>query len=328
MSTAEFFTIKSPSGLEAVLSSLGACIMSVKTRDRAGTLGEITLGFDTPEESANNPMSFGVTIGRVANRIGGSRFTLGGKVYELPANEGPNHIHGGPNGLSTRVWDVVSHTDGRVEFAIDSADGDMGYPGNLRVTAEFTLDDAGLQLAIRATTDAETVVNMTNHAYWNLSGFTRDILAHELQIDADEYTPCGFNLIPTGEFLPVAGTPLDFREAHTLGERISETAYGGYDNNLVLRDKSRALRRAATLSDASTGRKLTLHTNAHSLQIYTGNGIPPTRGHGGVEYSRYWGIALEPQSPPDSPNRPEFPSVALRPGEIYEQITRYEFGLI
>ncbi|MDR0915878.1 MAG: galactose mutarotase [Oscillospiraceae bacterium] len=326
MGIGSFYTITAPSGIEATLSTLGACIMSVKTPDRDGKFGEITLGFDTPEEMRDAPMTFGVTIGRVANRIGGAKFTLGDKTYVLPANEGPNQIHGGPEGFSSRVWNLVSHDDSRVVFGIDSPDGDMGYPGNLRVTAAFELSDNALTLTIRAVTDADTVVNMTNHAYWNLSGFTRDVLAHELQIESDTYTPSGFGLIPTGEFLPIADTPLDFREPHTLGERISETQFGGYDNNYVLRGDAGTLRRAARLYDASTGRVLTLCTNQHSVQLYSGNGIPPTHGHGGVEYSRYWGVALEPQSPPDAPNRPEFPSIVLREGEVYEHVTEYEFN--
>ncbi|MDR0862012.1 MAG: galactose mutarotase [Oscillospiraceae bacterium] len=326
MQTGEFYTLVSRAGLEVTLSSLGACIVSVKAPDRNGFAEEVTLGFDTPEEYLNNPMSFGLTIGRVANRIGGSRFTLDGVTYNLPANEGPNHIHGGTDGFSMRLWSAEREQN-TVEFTLRSPDGDMGYPGNLTVRAKYTLTGTALDLAITATTDAPTVVNMTNHAYWNLSGFRRDVLSHELQVDADSFTVNAPNLIPTGEIRSVDGTALDFRTPRAIGERIDDPSvrmYGGYDNNLVLNGSG--FRRAAVVRDNDTGRTLTLFTDRRSLQIYTGNGISPTRGHGGVTYSRHSGLALEPQSPPDAPNRPEFPSIVLRPGETYRHHSRFEFG--
>jgi aldose 1-epimerase len=269
----------------------------------------VALGFPSIDGYVEHG-AFGKTVGRFANRIAGSRFSLDGVEFELESNEGPNILHGGPLGFGKRVWEVVIATADAIRLRYTSPDGEMGFPGTLAAEVEYAVEDDRLRIDYRATTDAPTVVNFTNHAYWNLAG-SIPVLDHLLEIDADEYTPTDRALIPTGEIAPVAGTPLDFRAARPIGADVPEH---GFDHNFVLRGAG--LRRAARVVEPVSGRSVDVLTTEPGLQIYvlSLDGAPNV------------GLALETQHFPDSPNRPNFPSTVLRPGERFESTTVYAFS--
>jgi aldose 1-epimerase len=331
----ERFRLANANGVEVVLSSLGAAIHTIRTPDREGRPADVVLGFETLDQWVANPTFFGVVVGRYANRIAGGRFTLDGATYTLATNNGPNHLHGGTRGFDKVVWraEPLAEADGdAVRFTYVSADGEEGYPGTLTASVVYTLTaNNELRLDYTATTDKATVVNLSNHAYFNLAG-TGTVLAHELQIDADRYTPVDATLIPTGELAPVEGTPFDFRQATAIGARITADHEqirigGGYDHNFVLNGAAGELRLAVRAFDPSSGRTLDVHTTEPGVQLYSGNFANPIAGRNGDSYPRHGGFCLETQHFPDSPNQPSFPSTVLRPGETFESTTVFRFGV-
>ena len=317
----------------------GGILQSLEFPDHRGRVRNVVLGFADLEGylADNNPGPyFGALIGRYGNRIAGGRFTLDGVEHQLPLNNGPNSLHGGTDSFDKRVWSATPvFGDGTVglRLSLDSPDGDQGYPGNLHVEVTYTLDRfAQLTLDYLATTDAATVVNLTNHSYWNLAGEgSGTALDHELTIHAGGFTPVDETLIPTGEIAPVAGTPMDFRSPRRIAARIrqpyQQILFGqGYDHNWVLDRAGDGLEEAAVLHDPRSGRTLRVSTTEPGLQFYSGNFLDATLvGTGGGVYRQGDGVALETQHFPDSPNQPDFPSTVLRPGEEYRSTT--VFGL-
>ncbi|HEY5907023.1 MAG TPA: aldose epimerase family protein [Vicinamibacteria bacterium] len=337
--TVELFTLRNAKGAEAKITSFGGTLVSLKAPDRKGRPEEITLGFDSPEPYIKGSPFFGSLVGRYGNRIAGGQFTLDGKVHSLPKNNGPNTLHGGTRGFDKVLWTgrelKTPHGKG-VELVYVSPDGDQGFPGTLRTKVVYSLNDAGeLRLEYEATTDKPTVVNLTNHAYFNLKGAVGgDILGHVLFIDADRITAVGPGLIPTGELKSVAGTPFDFRTATAIGARIDQKDAqlelgGGYDHNYVLNGEAGKLRLVARATDPGSGRALEVLTTEPGIQFYSGNFLDGTVvGRGGQAYKRRSGFCLETQHFPDSPNQPSFPSTVLRPGETYRTTTIYRLTTV
>ena len=330
------FSIVNADGSEVILSNLGACIVSVVVPDKDGLLADVALGYHNPEDYDTDGPCMGKVPGRYANRIAKGRFAIGEKTYESAINNGPNHLHGGPGAqcFANRIWDAEEIRDG-VIFKLDSPDGDAGYPGNMHVEARYTWsDDHKLTLHLSATTDAETIVNLTNHAYFNLKGEEAgDVTDHLLKLFASRYLPTDETLIPQGEPAPVKGTPMDFTTAKPIGRDLKADFpalnYGkGYDNCFVVDDWQKGMvRPVARLSETSTGRQLTVSTDAPGIQVYTGNwmeGCPVSKS--GKAYHDYDGVALECQAFPDSPNRPDFPFETLKPGEVYENTIVFAFA--
>ncbi|MFF8289583.1 aldose epimerase family protein [Streptomyces sp. NPDC016309] len=325
-------------GTRLKVLSYGGIVQSLETPDRRGRYANVSLGFDDLDAYVSSSPFFGALIGRYGNRIGGGRFTLDGTEYRLSVNDGPNSLHGGAQGFDKRVWDVEPFSDRTgvgLVLRYVSADGEMGYPGTLRVTVTYTLTPRGdWRVDYAATTDRATVVNLTNHTYYNLAGEgSGDVLGHELRLAASRYTPTDATLIPTGELVPVAGTPFDFRRAKTIGEDI-RTAHPqlvlaqGYDHNWVL-DKGVTARPLpfATLRDPGSGRTMTIATTEPGVQFYSGNFLDGTlAGPSGRTYRQGDGLCLETQHFPDSPNRPAFPSTVLRPGRTYRSTTVHGFS--
>jgi aldose 1-epimerase len=314
-------SIRGSSGIEVSVIPYGGAITSLKTPDRHGQLADIVLGYDTVDDYIQNPRYMGALIGRHANRIADGKFSLNGVEYHLPQNNGRNHLHGGFNGFDKRVWTV--HDDGNtLHLSYFSKDGEENYPGNLNTFVDFTLVDNELRMEYRATTDRDTIVNLTNHSYFNLRG-EGTILDHELTLNADSFTPVTEELIPTGEIRSVEGTPMDFRQAKPIGLHIDEVEY---DHNFVLNNWDGSLRFAARLYEPVTGRVLEVLTSEPGMQFYSGNFLDGSLiGRNGVRYEKYTGLCLEPQHFPDAPNHPNFPSTVLRPGEEYNHTTIYRF---
>jgi len=315
--------------------SLGCAIVRIEVPDRFGSRSNIVLGYAETNAYARGDEYFGVIVGRVANRIAGGRFQLQGREVQLVRNHGRHHLHGGDMGFSRKLWEVRRATSGAcatLELTMSSPAGDEGYPGTLSAAVVYTLHPGGeLCMRYSAVTDAPTVVNMTNHSYFNLQGEgTGDVLGHELSIAADRYCAVDGELIPTGELVATAGTAFDFREPVAIGRRIGEDDEqlrhaGGYDHCLVL-DAPIAgelgLRHACTLHDPGSGRRLTVQTDQPGLQLYSGNFLDGTViGSHGTLYQRHAGVCLETQAFPDAPNHPNFPSIELLPGEHYEATT-------
>jgi aldose 1-epimerase len=322
----DVFSLRNGRGVEARILTFGSVLQSVSVPDRSGRFDSVVLGKPDLESYLEDTRYLGPVVGRYCGRIGGARFRLDGVVYDLPANDGPNHLHGGPDGFQRRIWSVDSPPEpGRpaLTLRLDSPDGDAGYPGAVRVTATYVLDDAGaLTIDFEAITDRPTPLNLTQHAYYNLAGGGRGtILDHELTIHADAFTRLDEALIPTGEILPVDGTPLDFRKPVAIGARIADPHEQmrrgrGYDHNYVLRGSGALPVHAARLVHPRSGRRLDVHTNEPGLQLYSGNHLGP-----------HAGVCLETQHFPDSPNRPEFPTTIVHPGERFRSRTVLSFGL-
>lgn len=321
-------------GLSCAVLTYGGAVRALTVPDRAGRPVDVVLGFDRLEDYLAHDGHLGALIGRYANRIGGSRFTLNGAEYPLPANDGPNHLHGGPGGFDRQVWTVEALTDRSAVLALRSPHGQEGYPGTLDVRAAYTLTDGGLTIDYQARCDRDTVCNLTNHSYFNLSGHgSGPVGGQYIQICADRYTPTDRRSIPTGEIAPVEGTPMDLRRPLPMGDGWDRpfpqlALAGGYDHNWALNGWDGSLRPAARAWSPDTGIALEVLTTLPGVQFYSGNyldGCPA--GKGGAPYGRRWGFCLETQFFPDSPNRPQFPSPVLRAGAEYRQRTEYRFSV-
>jgi aldose 1-epimerase len=327
----QVFTLKNAKGLRARVMTWGATLIELSAPDRDGKLADVTLGFDDPERYLEPHPFFGSIAGRYANRIAKGRFTLDGQTYTLWVNNGPNHLHGGQRGFDKRIWKAEPLGPGAVRFRYTSADGEEGYPGELDVAVTYTLTEQNaLRLDYEATTDKPTVVNLTNHAYWNLAG-SGDVLRHTLQLNASRFTAVDAGLIPTGEIRAVAGTPLDFTTAKPVGRDIATAAAPGsaqgYDHNFVIdAPKAGELTLAAEVHDPASGRTMRVLTTEPGVQLYTANHVKNLAGKGGQTYRPHAGLCLETQHFPDSPNRPEFPTTTLRPGETFRSTTVFEFS--
>lgn len=328
------FELKNSRGMRALVTNYGAILTELHVPDKTGKVDNVVLGFDQFAPYLAKHPHLGGTIGRYANRIAGGSFELDGQKYTLVKNNGDNCLHGGTKGFDKQLWQVEDVGKG-VTLSYLSADMEEGFPGNLTVHLTYELtEDNELRMEYRATTDKATVVNFTNHTYFNLKGAGNgDVLSHQLQLNADEYTPFNQKQIPTGEVASVEGTALDFRNSRAVGERIAECDFGGYDHNFVLRgsdgkakNNSGELTLAAVVSESTSGRRLTVHTTEPGIQIYTGNNLNGSVTGLGGAYGKYSAICTETQHYPDSVHHPNFPSVILRPGEEYRQTTIFDFS--
>jgi len=316
------FVVANPS-LRLRLTNLGASIVSLEVPDRGGRFENVVVTPQFPADYCENPSYLGATIGRFANRIGGGKFWLDGNEYTLAVNNGPNHLHGGLRGFSHRLWQAEPLDDG-VRFSLDSPDGDQGYPGRLLTTVTFRLEGHRLIIDYHARCDHPTVVNLTNHAYWNLAG-RGSILGHELQLNADRYLEADEHVLVTGNILDVFGTPFDFRHPKSIGQEIDKT-HGGYDHCFVINDWDESLRQAARVVERSSGRVMEVWTTEPGVQLYTANHFDGSSRSAG--FGRHEAFCLECQHFPDSPNEEDFPSTALRPGDDYRQITEHRFSVV
>ncbi|MBJ6120552.1 aldose epimerase family protein [Sphingomonas mollis] len=336
----EAVTLTNTHGVTARIINYGAILQSVQTPDRAGKSAEIALGYDSMDGYLKAPNYFGATVGRYANRIAGGKFSLDGKQYTLALNNQTNALHGGKVGFDKVLWRIVDVKNGpapSVTLSYTSADGEEGYPGKLDVTATYTLDDSNaLTVEYKAKTDKPTIVNMTNHSFFNLNGegSGKSILTHVLTLPAEQFTPVSAALIPTGERRAVANTPFDFRTPRVIGDRVrdgrdQQIVFGqGYDHNYILgAADAKGLRAAARVEEPSTGRVLEIATNQPGVQFYTGNFLDGTAiGRSGLAYRQSDGLALEPQVFPDTPNQPAFGSARLDPGQTYRSVIVYRFS--
>lgn len=331
------YTLSNENGMVVKVINYGGIMTELWVPDRDGKVKDVLLGYDSLEGYQSDTAYFGALIGRYGNRIGGAAFNLNGKRYELSANEGDNHLHGGELGFNKVLWkaDTVSTPDSvAVELRYVSPDGEMGYPGTLEVQVRYELNnDNELSITYRATTDKPTVCNLTQHNYYNLRGHGEgSVLDHELILNADAYTPVGSTLIPTGELAPVEGTPMDFRKARPIGSRIEQSfeqlKHGaGYDHNWVLnKEKVGELSFAARLYEPDSGRVMEIFTTEPGIQFYSGNFLEGGKGKNGTAYHFRYGLCLETQHFPDSPNQPNFPSTQLNPGQVYSSKTVHRFS--
>lgn len=327
----DLYTMRNAKGTEVDITNFGGTVVSIRTKDREGKAGEITLGFDTLEGYLGTHPYFGALLGRYANRIGNAAFDLNGVTYKLAANNGPNHLHGGAKGFDKAVWDAKAGMN-TLELNYRSRDGEEGYPGNLSVRVVYSLsDDDVFRIEYLATTDRETVLNLSNHTYFNLSG-GGDVLGHELMLNADKFTPVDAKLIPTGVIKPVKGTPFDFTKSTLIGARIEQKDEqlkfgGGYDHNFVLNGEAGSMNLAAEVYEPQSGRVLTVSTDQPGVQLYTGNFLDGTlKGHGGKLIPKRGALCLETQHFPDSPNKPAFPTTLLKPGAEFRSATTWKFS--
>lgn len=333
----DLYTLTNDQGISSQITNYGGTIVTLHTPNRQGVMGDIVLGFDTLAEYQALSPFFGCIAGRYANRLANGTFTLDGVTYSLATNNGPNHLHGGLRGFDKVVWQAATTetTDGlALQLRYLSQDGEEGYPGNLNVTVTYTLTNHNeLRIDYHATTDKPTILNLTNHTYFNLAGQGK-ILDHLMQIDADRFTPVTAALIPTGELPSVAGTPFDFRTPTAIGARIGQDHEqlrygGGYDHNWVLNHPAQGLRPVITVTEPISGRRLGVATSQPGVQFYTGNMMPDALpGKGGQVYTKRSGFCLETQHFPDSPNQPHFPNTVLRPGEQYHETTVFSFSIV
>lgn len=330
------YTLRNVQGMTAEIMTYGAIVVSLTAPDKDGNFDDIVLGYDNLADYIKVSPYFGAIVGRYGNRIGKGKFTLDGTAYTLATNDGENHLHGGLKGFDKVVWDdaPVDRSDAvGVKLSYLSQDGEEGYPGNLKVSVTYLLTNRNeLRIEYEATTDKATPVNVTHHGYFNLTGAQRNILDHELMLNADRFTPVDAGLIPTGELRPVEGTPMDFRKRTAIGARIDNDYEqlkfgGGYDHNWVLNKKGDGMTLAAEVHEPTTGRLMTVRTTEPGIQFYAGNFLDGTiTGKDGVVYKHRFGFCLETQHYPDSPNKPDFPSTILRPGRVYKTTTVYAFS--
>ena len=333
--TVDLYTLKN-ADLEVSITTYGARIVSLKTKDRDGKIGDVVLGYKSVDgyvAEGTAKTYFGAIVGRYGNRIRSGKFSIDGHEYQIPPNNNGNALHGGPHGFDEKLWTGKQIPDG-VELSLVSPDGDMGFPGTLTVHVRYTLVASAIHINYSATTDKPTVTNITNHSYFNLSGDgSGTILGEVLEINADGYTPVDAGLIPVGGVKPVAGTPFDFRKATPIGARIKDAndqlkIAGGYDHNWVLNGKNGEMKVAAKLSDPKSGRVLTVSTTQPGVQFYSGNFLDGSyTGKAGVKYTKNTGLCLETQHYPDSPNQPAFPGTLLKPGETLHTETVFAFSV-
>ena len=333
----DLYTLTNHSGMEATITNFGGIVVSMKVPDRNGKLDDVVLGYDNLDGYLTNKAFFGALVGRYANRIAHAQFKLNGVTYNVPKNDGDNSLHGGTNGFNKRVWTAkdVSGSHGQaLELTYVSKDGEEGYPGNLTAKVVYTLTDQNeLKIDYSATTDKDTVLNLTNHTYFNLAGQGNgDILGHELTLHADRFTPVDPTLIPTGELQPVKGTPFDFTKPVAIGARINQDdpqlkVGKGYDHNWVLNSAKGSVSLAAEAYEPKTGRVLQVLTDQPGIQFYSGNFLDGSiTGKSGKVYNLRNGFCLETQHFPDSPNHPAFPSAVLKPGQHYRTTTIFKFS--
>lgn len=328
------YTLRNGNGVEARLTNFGATLISLKVPDRNGKPDDITLGYDDVKDYRQGKSYFGATVGRYGNRIGHARFQLNGKTYNLAKNDGQNTLHGGNKGFNKVIWDATdasSKSAPAITFSYTSKDGEEGFPGNLKATVTYTLTtDNELRLDYTATTDKDTVQNLTHHSYFNLAG-GGDILSHQVMLDADRFTPIDAGLIPTGELRSVEGTPFDFRKPTAIGARIDEadqqlTLAKGYDHNWVVNGAAGKLRLVARVTEPKSGRVMEVFTTEPGIQFYSGNFLNGEAGKRGAKYEYRHGFCLETQHFPDSPNQPTFPTTTLKSGQTYRTTTIYKFS--
>lgn len=333
----ELYTLTNARGAEAKIMTYGGIVVSLRVPDRNGKLDDVVLGYDTLDGYVKNNPYFGALIGRYGNRIARGKFTLDGRQYTLAQNNGENHLHGGVKGFDKVVWNASEIRDKHgvgLKLTYLSKDGEEGYPGNLSVTVIYTLTNNNeLRIDYAATTDKKTVVNLTHHSYFNLAGQgAGDVLGHELMLNADKFTPVDKGLIPTGELRSVRGTPMDFTKPTPIGARIEQQDEqinfgGGYDHNWVLNKSGNSPTLAARVYEPTTGRVMEVYTTEPGIQFYSGNFLDGSiTGKGGKVYQKRYGFCLEAQHFPDSPNKPNFPSTVLSPGQKYTQTTIYKFS--
>ena len=328
------YTLKNSNGVVAQITNFGAKIVSIYAPDRDGNFKDVLQGFDTIDEWLNGFPYFGAICGRYANRIANGKFTIDGEESTLPINNGPNSLHGGPEGFNNQVFDVESSSASAIKMNYRSVDGEEGYPGNFDFSIKYTLtEDNELILDYSGTTDKATHVNICSHGFFNLAGCDNDdITGHSMMINAKEYTPVTEVQIPTGEILPVAGTPMDFQTSHVIGDRIDDDTdqlkYGaGYDHNWVLDKPAGELGLAAIYAEPKSGRVMEVFTTQPGIQFYSANWHDGSDvGKGGTAYTKRSAVCLEAQHYPDSPNQPHFPSTLLRPGEEYKETCIYKFS--
>jgi aldose 1-epimerase len=333
----DLYTLINKNGMEAKITNYGGIVVSLTAPDREGKFSDIVLGVNTLEEYIKGHPYFGCIVGRYGNRIAQGMFTLNGVKHTLAKNNGENHLHGGIKGFDKVVWtakEIKGNNDGvGLQLTYVSKDGEEGYPGNLTSIVTYTLTNKNeLKIDYSATTDKDTIVNLTHHSYFNLAGEgSGDILNHELMINADKFTPIDKTLIPLGELRNVKGTPMDFTKPTSIGARINneddQISFGlGYDHNWVINKEKKGLTLAATVYESTTGRLMEVHTTEPGIQFYSGNFLDGTiKGKSGKIYEKRFGLCLETQHFPDSPNKPQFPSTVLKPGQKYTQTTIYRF---
>jgi len=331
------YILKNSQGMEVCVTNFGGRVVSLMVPDKEGTPLDVVLGFDNVTDYMNIPTDFGASIGRYANRIANGSFTLDSTVYDLPKNNFGHCLHGGPNGWQYKIYEVEKATDSSIILVLHSPDGDESFPGNLTARVSYNLtEDNALEIGYEATTDKPTVINMTNHSYFNLTGNpVNNILGHVLYINSQLFTPVGETLIPTGEMVPVAGTPMDFTTPKAIGKDIDSTGFeqikfgNGFDHNWVLDTKGDMGTVAATLFSPESGIKMDVYTDEPGIQVYSGNFLNGTvTGKRGITYLTRAAVCLETQHYPDSPNKPEWPSVVLRPGETYKSHCTYKFSTV
>jgi aldose 1-epimerase len=334
----DLYLLKNPNGLEIAVTNYGCAIVAIMTPDKNGKYDNVILGHDTIDGVINSPEQFlSTTIGRYGNRICKGKFTLKGKEYSLPINNGPNSLHGGPEGFHKKVWDARQKNEHAVEFTLTSEDGEMGFPGKVEVMMTYTLTDVNeFIISYKATTDKTTIINLTNHGFFNLAGIanpTPTVLNNILTINADYYIPTDDTSIPTGEILKVDNTPFDFRKPHVVGDRINDKGNiqikngAGYDHCFVLKKEPEELALAAKCIEPLSRRYMEVYTTEPGVQLYTGNWLNGFEGTHGATYPSRSAICFEAQHFPDSPNNAHFPSCILTPGKEYKQVTIYKFGV-
>lgn len=325
------FTLRNGNDQYVKITNYGGIVTSWITNDKNGKPSSVVLGFDSLAEYFAPPPYFGALVGRYANRIAKGKFKIGDSTFTLATNNGSNHLHGGVKGFDKHVWEANVPNDSTPTLLLSylSGDGEEGFPGNLRVNVRYHFSDSGaLEIEYDAETDKPTVLNLSNHSYFNLTGdHANTILGHTLMINADAYTPVDSTLIPTGEERPVSGTPFDFKSPHSIGERIAQVP-GGYDHNFILNRRGTSLELVAVLADSISGRKLEVFTTQPGVQFYTGNFLDGTlKDSKGQPFKKNSGLCLETQHFPDSPNHDNFPTTLLKPGEKFHSATTYRVSL-